>query len=184
MPHAAHTIAAVNTVALPIASRIVGVYPRTDLADAYAIELPAGASSDPEVLARYLFAQQAPWAKALMAVRDAMVSLFGLKTAAQLTQPDPQGKVQRVGIFRIYSTSQNEIVLGEDDQHLDFRLSLMCAPATPAAATQRLVLSIVVHCHNRLGRLYIFIIAPFHRLIAKSVLRRAARRGWPVAALV
>lgn len=41
-------------------------------------------------------------------------------------------------------------------------------------------LSTVVHCHNRLGRVYLFAIGPFHRLIVQSGLRRAARRGWPV----
>jgi hypothetical protein len=42
-----------------------------------------------------------------------------------------------------------------------------------------LTLSTVVHCHNALGRTYIRVIAPFHRLIVKSCLRRAARTGWP-----
>jgi hypothetical protein len=36
-----------------------------------------------------------------------------------------------------------------------------------------------VHCHNRLGRFYIFVIAPFHRLVVKASLRRAAALGWP-----
>ena len=46
-------------------------------------------------------------------------------------------------------------------------------------AQARLTLSTVVHCHNRLGRVYLFVIAPFHRLIVRSGLRRAARLGWP-----
>jgi hypothetical protein len=39
-----------------------------------------------------------------------------------------------------------------------------------------------VHCHNRLGRIYITLIAPFHRLVVEASLRRAARLGWPTAA--
>ncbi|HEV3177687.1 MAG TPA: DUF2867 domain-containing protein [Stellaceae bacterium] len=33
----------------------------------------------------------------------------------------------------------------------------------------------VVHCHNRLGRTYLAVIAPFHRAIAQANLERAAR---------
>jgi hypothetical protein len=36
-----------------------------------------------------------------------------------------------------------------------------------------------VHCHNLLGRAYLFVIAPFHRLVVKASLRRAAHIGWP-----
>jgi Protein of unknown function (DUF2867) len=41
------------------------------------------------------------------------------------------------------------------------------------------VVSTVVHCHNRLGRTYITLIAPFHRRVVEAGLRRAARLGWP-----
>jgi hypothetical protein len=37
----------------------------------------------------------------------------------------------------------------------------------------------VVPCHNLLGRAYIFVIAPFHRMVVKASLRRAAMLGWP-----
>jgi Protein of unknown function (DUF2867) len=172
----------VTTVALPAASAITRAYSHTHLADAYAIALPAGTSPDPEVLARFLFAQQAPWALALMKLRDSLVAALGLKTSAQLHALGAGAKVrERVGIFRIYSRSEHEIVLGEDDRHLDFRLSVSCQhPEVGEAASQRqLVLATVVHCHNRLGRCYIAVIAPFHRWIIASTLRRAARKGWP-----
>jgi hypothetical protein len=40
------------------------------------------------------------------------------------------------------------------------------------------VLTTVVHCHNLLGRVYLGVISPFHRLVVRSNLARAARRGW------
>ncbi len=117
-----------------------------------------------------------------MAVRDAAVGRLGLKTAKQLTSLGAQTETGRVGIFKIYSTSSTEVVLGEDDKHLDFRLSVLCSHQPSPLATRRLTLSTVVHCHNRLGRLYILAIAPFHRLVVQSSLNRAARIGWPLAA--
>ena len=170
----------VTAVALPPESGIAGAYESVNLADAYAIRLPAGALRSPELLARFIFSQQAPWISGLMRVRDALVAGFGLKTAKHLMPLGSEARERRVGLFKIYSTSATEIVLGEDDKHLDFRVSVLCS-VDAAASKPRLVVSTVVHCHNRLGRVYILIIAPFHRLVVQSSLRRAARIGWPQA---
>ena len=170
----------VTAVPLPAQSRILGIYPATDLADAYAVELPGGASDDPEHLARFIFARSPRWVGHLMRVRDAIVSVFGLKTARQLQAVDADAVRERVGFFRIYSRAPAEILLGEDDRHLDFRLSVLCTPASPTTARQ-LTVSTVVCCRNRLGRAYLFVIAPFHRLIMRASLHQAARAGWPPA---
>jgi len=159
-------------VALPAGSRITGFYAATNLADAFAIGLPEGTLRNPETLARFLFAAQPAWVGHLMQLRDTLVAGFGLKTARQLTAASGQ----RVGIFKVYETHANEIILGEDDKHLDFRVSVL---VRPGAATSQLVVSTVVHCHNLLGRSYITLIAPFHRRVVRAHLQRAARLGWP-----
>ncbi len=166
-------------VSLPMHSGVARMYPSTHLADAFAIRLPAGATRDPEVLARFIFANQPAWVATLMRVRDGIVGHFGLKTGAALAMLADTHKAERVGIFRIYSSNPAEIVVGEDDRHLDFRLSVLCQPTGDAAP--RLTVSTVVHCHNLLGRTYILVIAPFHRMVVKASLRRAARIGWPRA---
>lgn len=170
----------VTTVPLPAQSRVSAFSATPDLADAYSIELPDRATRDPERLARFVFAQRSRWMDGLMRIRDALVAGFGLKTATQLRSPDA-ARDGRVGIFRIYGIEPAEIVLGEDDKHLDFRLSVLCADA-PSPGAKRLVVSTVVQCHNALGRTYIRLIAPFHRLIIRATLRNAARAGWPNAA--
>ncbi|NRR32898.1 DUF2867 domain-containing protein [Oxalobacteraceae bacterium] len=177
----------VNAVAVPAECSIAHLYPHPYLADAFAIGLPANASTDPEQLARFIFGNQPPWVSVLLRIRDALVSLFGLKTTSQLGRASGQ----RVGFFRIYATSAREIILGEDDSHLDFRASLLVQPAGGAAdganvganlGEPLLVLTTVVNCHNWLGRAYITIIAPFHRMVVRANLRRGARLGWPLAA--
>jgi hypothetical protein len=168
-----------TSVPLPSESAIANAYASMHLADAYSIELPIGSSTNPERLARFIFAHQAPWINTLTAVRDALVAGFGLKTAKHLASLQAQSGAGRLGIFRIYSTSSTEVVLGEDDKHLDFRLSVLCSRGSSPGAKRDLILSTVVHCHNRFGRLYLFLIAPFHRLVVQSSLRSAARVGWP-----
>jgi hypothetical protein len=177
------TYLSVTPVEIPAESAVARFYELTNLADAYSVNLPASSITSPEQLARFIFSQQASWIKSLMKIRDALVAGFGLKTSAQLTAPDTHRQAERVGIFKIYNTTEREIVLGEDDKHLDFRLSVLCPVPAERTGERHLVLSTVVHCHNRLGRIYIFVIAPFHRVIVQSCLRRAARIGWPQASL-
>ena len=172
---------AATAVALPPGSAVTRAYPSVNLADAFAIGLPAGASTDPEVLARFLFAHQPAWIGGLMKVRDLLVAGFGLKTGKHLASLAEGARAHRVGIFKVYSVSETEIILGEDDKHLDFRVSVLCPVAALPHASRQLVVSTVVQCHNRLGRAYIFLIAPFHRAVVKASLRRAARVGWPAA---
>ena len=170
----------VTPTSIPSESGITCLYPSTHLADAFAITLPAGASTNPEQLARFIFGQQPGWISALLKARDVLVAGFGIKTSSQLANVSAEDKAGRVGIFKIYRVTDREIVLGEDDSHLDFRLSAFCEPSS-SAGEHRLVLSTVVHCHNRIGRIYIFIIEPFHKLVVRSSLKRAARVGWPQA---
>ena len=171
----------VTPVEIPAESAIARFYTSTNLADAYSVTLPVGSITSPEQLARFIFSQQAPWITRLMKIRDVLVAGFGLKTSTQLTAPDTHRQAERVGIFKIYSATERELILGEDDKHLDFRLSVLCPLPVNPTDERRLVLSTVVHCHNRLGRVYIFLIAPFHRVIVQACLRRAARAGWPMA---
>jgi Protein of unknown function (DUF2867) len=169
-------------VALPAQSGIAHVYSSMNLADAFAIRLPLTASSDPDLLARFIFTHQPSWIGKLTRVRDVIVACFGLKTSKHLATLAGDAENNRVGIFKIYSTNETEIVLGEDDKHLDFRVSVYCSAASAPESGRQLTLSTVVHCHNLLGRAYILVIAPFHRMVVKASLRRAASIGWPQAA--
>lgn len=164
----------VRAVALPPGAGIAALYPGSNLADAYAVALPtAGARQmDMPALARILLGSQPRWAHWLMVVRDAIVSLFGVKTSRQMQAR----RGERIGIFRIYSVSDDEIIVGEDDSHLDFRLSVL--RNREAGPHGSVTLASVVHCHNWVGRAYILLIRPFHKLIVQRSLARAAKGGF------
>lgn len=173
----------VKPVAVPGESAVAGWCDAPYLADAYAIRLPLDASTDTEQLSRFLFSHQPSWVARLMSVRDTVVARFGIKTAKQLRRSSGASGEGRVDIFKIYQRASHEIILGEDDKQLDFRVSVLRQMRNEAAGEYPyLVLSTVVHCHNRLGRVYITLIAPFHRMVVESTLRRAGRLGWPTAA--
>jgi hypothetical protein len=169
----------IEQVALPSQSAVASAFKSVNLADAFSGQLPADASTDPDVLARFIFSVQPAWIGMLTNVRDAIVAGLGLKTARHLATLSGDGN--RISIFRVFGTSETEVVLGENDKHLDFRVSILCTPGSPPGTGNRLTLSTVVNCHNALGRAYLSVIAPFHRQVVKASLRRAAEVGWPKA---
>jgi Protein of unknown function (DUF2867) len=171
----------VTSVALPASSRVTQMYAHPNLADAYTIRLPDNATTDPELLARFMFSHQAAWIGQLLRVRDTLVAGFGLKTAKHLEEFARSEREKHISIFRIYERTVDEIVLGEDDKHLDFRVSVFQETRAETAGGGRyLTVSTVVRCHNLLGRTYILLITPFHEIVVRSSMRSAARIGWPV----
>jgi hypothetical protein len=95
-----------------------------------------------------------------------MVTPFGLKTSPPKgTYPDS------VGIFPVLSQSPSRLVAGFDDKHLDFRVVVDVSAAGPG---QQVTATTLVLTHNRLGRVYLAVIMPFHRLIVRSMLRQVA----------
>jgi len=160
-------------VDLPQRSLLEPLYGKAGFADAFAIELPSNARGEAKGLAAHILKGQARWVGWLVALRDALVLRFGLKTSAALRY---DGAVDRIDFFRVYNRCRREIILGEGDRHLDFRLSFLVEECD---LRRRLVATAAVTFNHLGGRAYIGAIAPFHRLIVKSSLHRAERSGWP-----
>ena len=74
--------------------------------------------------------------------------------------------------FPVQWESNDEIVLGADDRHLDFRLSLL--RRNSPTGTQ-LIATTVVHSHNAFGFTYLNAIRPFHHLVIRANLAHFAR---------
>eukprot|EP00903_Cladosiphon_okamuranus_P001244 g1242.t1 len=142
----------------------LGVPDRPDLLDA-----------DMRVLANHILNADISWMRALLAVRDRLTGLIGMKTTDKLAleQSDMPLDMRQVGdrveFFKIYSISDNEIILGEDDWHQDFRVSVL----RTNGRSPRVYASTCCKRHNLGGYAYLALILPFHKLIARSVLDKA-----------
>jgi hypothetical protein len=134
--------------------------------DAYRVSM-AAADLDATDAARSMLAHPPAWIDALMALRHALVTPFGLKTRI-----GPEDRRERIGIFPIDSATHDRAVLGFDDQHLDFRLVVDVARA---GGFSEVTATTLVRLNNRLGRAYLATILPFHKLIVRSMLSRVGR---------
>lgn len=166
----------VRAVPAPPDSALAPLYPGADLFDAFAAPLPDGATNDLDRLAHAaVLARPAWWMRALMGMRDTAMAPLGVKTSRAIARDRQAG--DRIGFFPVQARTGCELIVGEDDRHLDFRASILLQHGAEGART--LTMITVVHCHNRLGRCYLAVIAPFHRAIVRANILRAARRGWP-----
>ncbi|WP_234848948.1 DUF2867 domain-containing protein [Sinorhizobium medicae] len=159
-----------RSVAPPAESSIAGAYDGADLVDAFATTFRAGIPRDPDAVARAILDRPAWWVRCLLAARDMIVARFGLKTTGDL-QRNARASGS-IGFFPVLSRSENELVLGVDDRHLDFKVSILLF--WEEENDFKVVVTTVVHCHNILGRAYLRLIRPFHVLVVRSNLNRAA----------
>jgi hypothetical protein len=79
-----------------------------------------------------------------------------------------------IGGFPVVSASDDRVVLGFDDRHLDFRIVIDVMADRPSGQT--LSVMTLVHRNNLLGRLYLAAVLPFHKLIVRRMLSGIGRR--------
>ena len=124
-----------------------------------------------------LMAKTPKWVNGLLEARDKLVAVFGLKDLGHLDNIDPSRPIDtyrpgdRIGIFSILSISDREVVLVEQDKHLDAKVSL-CKTFDGRGGV--VVFSTVIHVRNVLGRAYLLFVWPLHKLIVPSLLARSA----------
>ena len=117
------------------------------------------------------------WMKAMLIVRNALARLVGLEvpTAAEIMKPEVRATYRvgdKIGPWPVYFVGENEIIAGRDNKHMDFRLSVLKVRSDNAADV---VVTTVCSVHNPFGRIYLFLIVPFHRAGVQGLLARAVR---------
>lgn len=179
-PPSREDLSKITNVALPLDSALANPPKKYDYQDSYSAPVPLSLTATD---AAWEFFGGAPaWVSALMRFRNSLASLVGLKTGETRTDRRIELRAgQRVGLFRIFSVTDREVILGEDDRHLDFRVSVFLAPAAKAVQEQseprqQLIVSTVVHYRNVFGRIYFFFVRPVHQIIVPAMFRRMLSR--------
>ena len=78
---------------------------------------------------------------------------------------------EQIGLFKIFESSSNEIVMGEDDKHLNFRVSLLLDSSSSHQELKNITITTTVQFNNTFGKLYFLPVKPFHHQIVPSILK-------------
>jgi hypothetical protein len=141
--------------------------------DAYKVLLPGESAYDVNFIAEKFLTTVPPWVSQLMKVRDRLVSLIGLKTSSRTKVKYitlEQGS--RIGILHVLNCSSHEILLGEDDRHLNFRVSILIEKVNEL---HYVTISTLVYFHNWMGRVYFSIVKKGHKVIVPAMLKNLVR---------
>ena len=113
------------------------------------------------------------WVKLLLNLRNKIASIFGLKTGKIGDFYDNPEKLnfkqgQSIGDLSVILKEKYHLIAELKDKHLDFRVSILIREE----GTTEVFFSTIVKFNNIFGKMYFFLIAPFHRLIIPSTLKR------------
>jgi hypothetical protein len=103
------------------------------------------------------------WIDALTRLRNILVTPFGLKKSGEGAYA-PGGLI---GLFPVVSETPERLVAGFNDYHLDFRIVVDVAGE---ATLRHVTVTTLVKTNNLLGRTYLTLITPFHKLVARSMM--------------
>lgn len=163
----------VRPVRVPQGGLASGTFSSIDYADAYAVALPPSTCAN--AFARAVFASPPHWVSVLMWLRHALVAPLGLiatRPALERAAAKANGTAERIGVFPVLAEVPGEVLLGLDDRHLDFRVSVR---VLDDAGVRLGVVTTLVRFHGALGRAYFLPVRPAHRLIVPAMLRHGAR---------
>lgn len=130
--------------------------------DAFRVEVGSTAVNAREACTRMVL-HGPRWIDALIRLRNILVTPFGLKVSGE-GAPAPGGLI---GLFPVLSETPELLVAGFNDSHLDFRIVV---DVSGDAASRHVTLTTLVQTHNLLGRTYLTLIKPFHKLVARSMM--------------
>ncbi len=126
-----------------------------------------------------IFAHMPWWMKSVLIVRNLVATWCRLDapSAAEVLHvraKDSYRVGEKIGLWPIFHLDENELVVGRNNKHLDFRLSLVKLIEGENAS---IVVSTVCSVHNLYGKIYLFFIVPFHERGVQRLITNALAPG-------
>lgn len=134
-------------------------------------------SINSQKVGKAFFTSSPMWVDKLFTFRNKIVLFFGLKTSGDTADRQKQldnfkcEVGEQLGLFKVFSSTENEVVIGQDDKHLNFRVSLFIENHKSELNKKKLTISTTVEFNNRFGKLYFLPVKPFHKLIVPTMLK-------------
>jgi len=165
----------VSAASLPKDSALWAHHAPGDFMDCYEATA-VSTTMELEDAVRTAIAEMPAWVSLLMDMRNRIVGPLGLKAGRHSLQPEsatgdevaletPRDPAAERIVFTVRERYEHEIILGEDDKHLDFRVTLYREHGTYYVATW-------VRPNAWYGWVYLYSILPFHKLIMRLSAKR------------
>jgi hypothetical protein len=129
-------------------------------------------------IGKAFFVSAPKWVHKLLTIRNKIVSIFGLKSSGDFIdiqeeldnfKGDPG---ENIGLFKVLEKTENEIIMGDDDKHLNFKVSFFIEEPISDNSKKYIILSTTVKFNNWFGKLYFLPVKPIHKFIVPIMLRR------------
>lgn len=154
---------------LPPHSIVAEGFGRIDYADIFVVTI--GNPESVDRITTRIFGV-ANWIKFLMKLRNRIVRIFGLSGEdGKAMEADYYPVGSKAVFFEVTARNENEIVMAEEEKHLNFRTSVVVE--RKGTETARVYMTTLVHYNNVWGRFYFFFVRPFHRVIVREQLKKA-----------
>ena len=156
----------VITDKIPTTTGVKNALPKIDFTDTFST---TNHIDSLDIIANKIFGSEPVWITFLFKIRNFVMKLFGFKTEIPTNIDTTFNIGSFVGFFEIYSIQQNEIVLGADDKHLKFRVSIY----NSEEENYNIKVTTLVEYLNTFGKIYMTVIKPFHLLVVKAMVKNA-----------
>jgi Protein of unknown function (DUF2867) len=168
---------AVQETEVPGASLALCSLSSINFADAFKCLSSENQPQNIDSVTRAIFATLPGWIAELLVLRNTIIRPLGLTTSVDSNPIDNnQGELKpgvTVGVFEVLDRKEDEILLGEDDKHLNYRVSVQLEREEEKCW---IIVSTVVQFNNWLGRAYFVPVKPVHKVIMPAMMRYGLER--------
>jgi Protein of unknown function (DUF2867) len=166
----------VQEIDIPSESLAMQSLPHNNFADAFKCQLPQNQPQNIDSVTRSIFLTMPQWIKELLELRNVIVRPLGIKTSINAIPSNAQEELKpgkAIGVFEVMDRKLNEeIMLGEDDKHLNYRISVQLKHEQEHCWV---IVSTVVKFNNLLGQAYFVPVRPVHKIVVPAMMRSGLR---------
>lgn len=120
-------------------------------------------------ISNLIFNTSPKWITVLFKIRNKLANFIGLKNVVPTNYNNEFKIGGYIKFFKIYDIAENEIILGANDSHLNFRAIINITKAK----THNIKVTTLVKYNNTKGKIYMSLIKPFHRLVVMRMVKQA-----------
>ena len=156
-----------KTAILP--NSLVRNYLPADYSDVYTYKVNSEKEIVPDDVMVNFWVDFPAWVNVLFKLRNFLVKFVGLQSSEGSDVQEIEKCIRTGTPYRLASVpakSDSETVLLLSDRHLGAYMSVFVEDKVVSLIT-------LVHFKNRLGRIYFFVVRPFHGIAVKNMLKRA-----------